>query len=319
MLINLDLSDSGAKAPFYLGRELTKQAKFPSAAKEFSRASWAGIEKAILQSKPSWVNMDWPERGYIDNDEHRFVYCPISKVACSSFKKLAVQLSNISYKEEILQLPPPLFHSYVDHSLTFFAKYRSKRKLSEEILNSKNYFKFAIVRNPWDRLVSAYLNKFITPPDLEKSTSPGIAVIKEFYAEKELTPDFNQALTFREFVEYVSIREDTNLDGHWQSQVAFLNGHEFDYIGKFEKMGEAFETIQECLKVNAELPWANKSNRRDHQKKEISSPTLCSDLNRAELKQLKYFPGYQSFYTPDLIELVGNRYQDDVEKFAYDF
>ena len=176
-----------------------------------------------------------------------------------------------------------------------------------------------MVRNPWDRLVSAYLNMFITPHNLRQSTSPGRYVVREFYAEKKLDPDFDKAITFRDFVEYVSIREDEKLDGHWQPQCVFLNGNSFDYIGKFEKMDEAFGIIQDSLNIKTELPWANKSSQHGQKTRIVLPQGSCSDLNRAELRQLKSFPKYGSFYTSDLVEMVGNRYREDVDKFSYDF
>ncbi|MGD1855422.1 MAG: sulfotransferase family protein [Leptolyngbyaceae cyanobacterium] len=313
-------SDSGAKAPLYLSKKLAKKANISAASKELSRSLVAVIEKSFLHSKPGRLEIDWPEKEYIDDEKHHFIYCPIPKVACSSFKRLVVQISSISYKEEILELPPHLFHSYVNHSLTFFAKYRSTQEKTQEILQSNSYFKFAIVRNPWDRLVSAYLNKFVSPVNLETSTSPGKSVVRNFYAEQQLEANFNRALTFREFIKYLSMRQDKALDGHWQPQIIFLNNHKFDYIGRFEKMDEAFDTIQENLNIKNKLPWANKSNRsKDFKSGNINSDTCYSTLDRTELRRLKSFPNYRCFYTPDLVDLVGNRYQDDIKRFTYDF
>lgn len=63
-------------------------------------------------------------------EKYKAIYFPIPKVACSSIKVF----------------------------LTDFAEFSL-----DDLDKFKNYFKFAFVRNPWDRLVSCYINKVAEP------------------------------------------------------------------------------------------------------------------------------------------------------------
>lgn len=109
---------------------------------------------------------------FIPNAEYKFIYCPIPKVANTSFRQLIFKLDGIENK----------FYQkenwiYAQNNLSLFSfNYLDAIK----ILNVKNYFKFAFVRNPWSRLVSAYLDKFV------KTSDPSLksyynSVIKNIY------------------------------------------------------------------------------------------------------------------------------------------
>ena len=315
------LRDSGAKALVALGNTLLIQGRFRQASTSYSRAIKAIFDKFILNTRLGQFGDTWSEKGYIANHDYHFIYCPIPKVACSSFKRLAVQLSNLENKEEILKLPSRLLHSYVAHNLTFFANYNSNRQEAMKLLDNNEYFKFAIVRNPWDRLTSAYLNKFITPVDLRASASPGKEVVEKFYREKGLKPDWEKAITFRQFVDYLLVNKDEDIDGHWRPQHLFLNNTKLDFIGRFENLIEDFEYIKKRLNITLNLPWSNKSNRVNHGSytKGLDRNRHYSDYGRSELRKLAQYPKYQEFYTPELIELVRQRYRKDVEMFGYEF
>ncbi len=84
------------------------------------------------------------------NDEHRFLYCYVPKVACSNWKRvlkvLSGTLANVDVKVKM------------DHraDLVFLSDFPP-----EEIRHRlRHYFKFMFVREPMARLLSAYRNKF---------------------------------------------------------------------------------------------------------------------------------------------------------------
>ena len=104
-----------------------------------------------------WDREDGMKKKLIVNHDYRFLYCPIHKNASSSLINAVLAASNSRRKEEVLQLSRNTIRLYVDLNYTL-ANYTYVE--TKQIINS-NYFKFAIVRNPWARLASTYLNLFV--------------------------------------------------------------------------------------------------------------------------------------------------------------
>lgn len=146
-------------------------------------------------------------------------------------------------------------------------------------------FKFAIVRNPWDRAVSAY--KFA----LKGSTETAGMRRPEQYR----IPQFR---TFDAFVnEWLSERDLTKADFVFQPQHPFVLDAKgnllVDYLGKVESLNEDLSRITELTGVRLAVP----------------------ELNRVAE------PGsYRQYYTDhSLINKVGEIYRLDVSAFDYDF
>jgi hypothetical protein len=64
-----------------------------------------------------------------------------------------------------------------------------------------------------------------------------------------------------------------------------------------------------------DLPWRNQTAH----KQAFAQAQDWADLYPAELRGCATLPPYQKFYTPDLVEIVRQRYQTDIELFGYEF
>lgn len=97
--------------------------------------------------------------------------------------------------------------------------------------DSDDFFKFAFVRNPWDRLLSCWCDKRY----VNKHTS------KE--AKGQQTP-------FKDYVKtYVGENMYKHTNRHAQMQCAAFNGVNMDFIGRLENAEEDFSKICEKLDV----------------------------------------------------------------------
>lgn len=147
---------------------------------------------------------------------------------------------------------------------------------------------FAVTRNPWDRLVSAY-----------RFARRGSGIGGDFQAavhrpEQYRVPEF---ASFERFVtDWLSKREIAKLDGIFQPQCAFVCGPDeqvlVDHLGRVEDLGATIDFIRRHAGT---VPPFDRSNR-----------------SGAEID-------YRSFYTPQLVDLVGDIYWQDVRTFGYDF
>ncbi|MGB3294909.1 MAG: sulfotransferase family protein [Phormidesmis sp.] len=81
----------------------------------------------------------------------------------------------------------------------------------------RDYFKFAFVRNPWDRLVSCWLDKAIKHN------------MYEFEGQKR-----EKMRQFENFVDYVAGLDIENCDRHLQLQSRLIDLNHIDYIGHLE-------------------------------------------------------------------------------------
>ena len=103
------------------------------------------------------------------------------------------------------------------------------------------YFKFAFVRNPFERFVSAYVFLF------RNSISPD-------HSPEELNADMKAALHRRRFRQRVLIQPQSQLLEDREGKLAV------DFIGRYERLETDFEGVCQRLGVRASLPRANPSD-----------------------------------------------------------
>ena len=162
----------------------------------------------------------------------------------------------------------------------------NKHARTHTMLNDANkfYFKFAFVRNPWDRLFSVYCyrvrcNILFPKKCLKKPTT-------------SVTPSFERWLN--EIYDPDSIYH-YKLEG-FRSQLDYLSDYRGvmlnDFVGRFENLQSDCDKIMDRLslpKVN--LPKVNVTKH----------------------------PHYSTVYTNKLIDVIAERYADDIDYFNYDF
>jgi chondroitin 4-sulfotransferase 11 len=147
------------------------------------------------------------------------------------------------------------------------------------------YFKFAFVRNPWDRLVSWW--EMMRRNVVEGRPRNGF---QRYVMER--------ARTFAEFLQQCDT-EYRDADGTkwiYRNQVDYLRDRDevllVDFVGRFEQLQLDFTRVAARLNVAPiTLPHVNGTVRRP----------------------------YTSYYSRELRELVAERYAKDIEAFGYRF
>lgn len=210
---------------------------------------------------------------------HRAVYFPVPKAACSSIKKVCADLFDLSYDQGNMNDSV--------HDLDFPYARRG------DLLAGKydHYFRFAIVRNPWDRLYSCFCSKILSDPDMNaKGWTNGVHT--GFYRCGSM---FYAGMPFAEFVEAVFRIPDDRADEHFQSQWSLLSNARGTllpaYIGRFESIEASWREVCDHLQIDIRLPRLMISQRSD----------------------------YQEAFDKRLSRLVAERYARDIECFGYDF
>jgi hypothetical protein len=200
---------------------------------------------------------------------------------------------------------------------------------SARLLKDPSLFRFAFVRNPWDRLVSAFTNKFIpnkTPAQqflkalqwrrrwrgVLSFVTAGLIPGESDPGWDSSRPLFEQ-FTFRQFVNELEQLAPDSFDLHWRPQYLFLGDQQLNFLGRFERLDADFVQICRQLKIEQTLP------HRNHTPRQTVENVCLADWPVARLATLSRYPDYTHFYTDDLIRRVGDVYHEDVSRFSYDF
>lgn len=264
-----------------------------------------------IEAANNWDAVTWAQKRLIVEHEYRFIYCAIPKNASSSLMKAIVSISNSRRKKQFLNSSRDTIRNYIEfnYSLASYTYAEAKK-----IINS-DYFKFVIVRNPWARLVSTYLNLFVRFHEHGRPTDLVRDSVKYIYGEDFKDRD-SVNITFEELIKYLCATEDRYLDQHAIPQYLFLGGIKNDFVARMENLSEDLQHIQNKLNLSLELPKLNKTKYSSSSNKEQN----FSKLSPSELRNWKtILPDYKQFYTPELIDLVGQRYAQDIEMFGYAF
>ncbi len=258
-----------------------------------------------------WRYEDRYKRRLIVNHEYRFIYCPIHKNASTSMLAALFQLAKGRRKKALTDVSDLQIRTYIslNHSLSNYTYASATDFLSSD------YFKFTIVRNPWARLVSTYANYFVRLP-LEKHTVSKMAKVVASYEYGDEADRYLDKITFEQFVKYVFAKKDNEINPHCVSQTQYLAEIGYDYIAKMENLNLNLLHIREKLKLPIELGRKNKTAYSAS----CDDYDDCYNLTPSQIRNLEGgIPLYKKFYNSELVEMVRQRYTEDIEKLGYDF
>ena len=187
----------------------------------------------------------------IFDETNSIMFCPIEKVACSTWTAVMANNSKSSYKVGLDLL---FKANYIHENLNKFDRLK-KKKFERNI--HQNFKKFLIVRNPLDRLVSAYHDKAYPSWFDGKPYFYYYSPIRNFalknFPHSNLS-NFEREwynATFTEFVHYILSHDDV----HWDSMQRYCDPcHiDYDYILRYESMERDSKNLMRNLYPNAAL------------------------------------------------------------------
>ncbi len=95
-----------------------------------------------------------------------------------------------------------------------------------------DYFKFAVVRNPEDRVVSGFVDKICG----EDRDQPWVRAVVE-------AAGTGGTLSFEQFLGYLETVDEAECDPHWRRQSYILEGHKIDAFVRLERLADDFAAI----------------------------------------------------------------------------
>ncbi|XP_048453949.1 carbohydrate sulfotransferase 10 [Rhincodon typus] len=219
----------------------------------------------------------------------------------SKFITLSLRDKEGEFKS-IKDIPEPLIHNHERNGLPRLSSY-SEPEITKRL---KTYFKFFIVRDPFERLISAFKDKFLKNPRFEPWYRHNIApaIIQKYRRNRTET----KGLQFDDFIRYLGDPNHKWLDVkigepiiHWATYVELCAPCEIKYniIGHHETLEKDAPYI---------LKKAGMSNL-------VSYPPIPPGItayNRTKVEQ--YFSGIGKRE----IKRLHARFQGDFKLFGYD-
>lgn len=200
----------------------------------------------------------------IISDSHNFLFVATTKTGSTSIEE---------------HLNPYRAQYEITHLVGSYNKHCPLDIIHETFPFIENHFKFSIVRNPFDWVVSWYFYR-------KSNSIPG----------GKNNPNCTDGV---EFKEWLTNPESTAYNekgiGLSMSQLDIIQGNKkisMDFVGKYENIQQDFNTI--CDKIGIprqQLPHSNKSKHKH----------------------------YTEYYDEETREIVAQKYAKDIEYFGYEF
>jgi len=179
------------------------------------------------------------------DDKMDYVYCLVSKAVCTSWKRTLMMLSAKFTKSN----GPSVFqhqiksHKHIERLENVPQAYRYRR------FKGKRYFTFMFVREPLERLVSAYRDKLLVNLGYD---DVDIDIVRQYRPHEYNASVKSYNVTFAEFVRYVLDQHSAGkvLDRHWipQNELCRVCQLRWDFIGHHETLLEDSDYVVSKLK-----------------------------------------------------------------------
>ncbi|XP_019400322.1 PREDICTED: carbohydrate sulfotransferase 11 isoform X3 [Crocodylus porosus] len=197
------------------------------------------------------------------DEDHEMIYCYVPKVACTNWKRVMMVLTGRGKYNDPMEIPANEAH--VSSNLKTLNQY----SIPEINHRLKNYMKFLFVREPFERLVSAYRNKFTQKYNTSFHKRYGTKIVRR--QRKNATQEAlrkGDDVKFEEFVAYLidpHTQKEEPFNEHWQTVYSLCHPCHihYDLIGKYETLEEDSNYILQLAGVGSYLkfPTYAKSTR----------------------------------------------------------
>jgi len=173
----------------------------------------------------------------------RYMFFEVPKAACTTMKSLLHGLAGgppfTYYLGEVQTRREMFIHCRRNVPVPPLTELNDETQ--EMVLTSPEFFRFAIVRNPYTRMISAWRSKVVL-------CEPGFEYVYEAI-RGGLPASTNELITFAEFLDYVERSDPETYNPHWMLQTdhMFLDAIDFSYVGKMEKLAEALAEFRKHL------------------------------------------------------------------------
>ena len=167
----------------------------------------------------------------IVSDKHKVMYCFIPKIACSNMKRIFLVLNGVYSDIRLVNV------SMMNREVTRLDNKAFRPKQVFTML--KDYYKFMLVRDPFERLVSAYRNKWLGKHNPDLFSTLGKMIVRRYRFNDSKTADpKGDDVKFIEYVRYLIDNPSKDVNEHWMSYHDLCRPCDvnYDFIGSIDTL-----------------------------------------------------------------------------------
>ncbi|KAG2469859.1 CHST8 sulfotransferase, partial [Polypterus senegalus] len=226
-------------------------------------------------------------------DTHKLLYCEVPKAGCSNWKRVLMVLNGLASSTKDIQHNTVHYGNHLKRLDSFDRKGISHRL--------DTYTKVLFVREPFERLVSAFRDKFEHPNSYYHPIF-GKPIISKYRANASRAALRTGAgVTFKEFIQYLlDVHKPVGMDIHWDHvnrlcSPCLIN---YDFIGKFETMEEDANFVLHMIGAPKNLTFPSFKDR--HSSEERTTIKITQQYF-AQLAPVERQSAYDFYYMDYLI------------------
>ena len=219
------------------------------------------------------------------NEKFKVLFCFIPKVGCSNMKRIFLVMDGLYSSVETVNIKK------MNQEIVRLEKFPQEKR--EYML--KNFYKFMFVRDPYERLASAYRNKWLNNKNIELHANLGRRIIAKYRYNNTKEPQHGDDVSFTEFVQYLTDNPPWDVNEHWMPYEDLCRpcNIQYDFIGSIDTLRR--DVVHAMRQIHA-------NETKYHMIKISGSPLTQSKKKSAGfLKELpkKYFDKLLAYFKRD--------------------
>lgn len=177
--------------------------------------------------------------------KNKYLYCEVAKAGCSAIK-------NELWRQEVSDVPLPIDflrnqspHSHFPHHI-LIKPFQLGISHFNELIRDPSFVKWAVVRNPFARALSGYLDKVCRGMPPFENIRGKVALLRDVEPERIV----HSEVTFEEFCCALELfDEPRQFDQHWRPQYQHICGDiiPYTFIGKLETLDSDSAKLERLL------------------------------------------------------------------------
>ncbi|XP_017565593.1 carbohydrate sulfotransferase 10 isoform X1 [Pygocentrus nattereri] len=263
---------------------------------------------SICRNSSLWNLTHTPLRKFVLDrifvcDKYKILFCQTPKVGNTQWKKVLIVLNGKFSKVE--DIPENVVHDHERNGLPRLSS-MSDAEITERL---HTYFKFFIVRDPFERLISAFKDKFVKNPRFEPWYKHNIApaIIRKYRKSHQDTGE-SAGLHFEDFVRYLG---DEPGRQHLDQQFGNHIIHWLTYTELCAPCDISYDVVGHHETLELDAPYILKAAGIADL---VSYPTIPPGITRYNRTKMEHY--FSGISKRDIRRLYA-RYQGDFSLFGY--